>query len=265
MNPAKNEKMRQKVMMKPGVEQARKDLDADPQNPDLWYIYAMALGNAGQHEEAVDAFSQGLIHNPFDADLYFGRGRKHNHCGRFHSAIADLTMAIRIEPEVWTHWYYRATTYNLAGKFAESAADFEDCIHNAEDWERCPMVFWLYTTCVELGDFDGAKKALTLIPDDITPPQMDYGYNRCIQLFKGFLTPENFIEPKDVMEAKILKQPQRWELELNTMYLGLYYYQIFNGNEAAADDALRELMKIPFPNAFGWLRGEPIARRRGLV
>jgi tetratricopeptide (TPR) repeat protein len=265
MNPYKNEKMREKILQsKKTSKEAWDDLQQNLHDPDLWYVYAMALGNEGHHEESVDAFSQALAENPFNSDLYFGRGRKNNHCGRFHSAIADLTMAIRLEPEVWAHWYYRATTYNLNGMFKEAGEDFEHCISVAEEYERCPMVHWLYTTYIELGDMDAARKCLARISADIVPPQMDYGYHRCILLYKGILTPDTFVDIPD-MEKKCLKQPGRINLELNTMYYGLYCFHLLNGENDKADSALRKLIEIAVPNAFGWLRGKVAAEKRGLI
>lgn len=265
ISPQKNEKMRVKVLSKMPSEDAKKQLMEDPHNPDLWYIYAIALGNEGKHEESVDAFSEALVINPFDSDLYFGRGRKHNHCGRFWAALADLTMSIRLESDVWTHWYYRATTYNLNGYFQESIADFHQCIQTAEDFERCPMVYWLYTTYIlELDDKEKALEALKLVSDDVVPPQMDYGYHRSVSLFKGQLSPEEFINIPD-MEQHCLDQPNRVNLELNGMYYGLYAFHTLHGQPEKAKAALENLVKVAVPNTFGWLRGEPVARKMGLI
>jgi tetratricopeptide (TPR) repeat protein len=179
--------------------------------------------------------------------------------------MADLSMAIRLMPENWTFWYYRATTKSLDGRPTEAVEDFEECIKIAEDWERYPLVHWLYTTYViELKDKEKALASLSRISDNAVAPQMDYGYCRCVKLYKGLVTPEQFVDLKD-MEEKCLKHENRINLELSTMYYGLYAYAVCVGDDVLADKALRELLKIGIPEAFGYKRGMVEARKRGIV
>ena len=260
----KNDRMRVKLMMRPTMEEAKKLLEEDPFGAESWYAYGVAVGYEKGPEEAVDAFSEGLIHNPFDADLYFGRGRKQNNAGRFRSALSDFTMSIRLEPYAWCHWYYRATTYNLNGFYKESIDDFMSCLKYSEEYERCPMVHWIYTTALDTGEREKAEEALGWFGDDVKPPQMDYGYHRCVLLYKGILTPETFVDIPD-MEKNCLKQPDRINLELNTMYSGPYPFHMFRGPEQEADDARRKLREIAIPNSFGYMRGSVAAKKRGLL
>ena len=265
MSMAKNDFMRAKLMMRPNLEETRAKLEQAQDDPDLWYELGMALSNGGDNEAAVDAFSRGLSLAPFDPYLYFARGRKRNAAGKFWPAIADLTMATHIDGSLWTFYYYRATAYSLEGMYGEACEDFKTCIRIAEDWECCPMVHWLFTTYVlELKDPKRAEEALKLVPTDIVPPQMDYGYHRCFKLYNGLVTPDEFVDIPDMRE-KCLKQPNRINLELNTMYYGLFAYSVYTGDEARADYALRELMKIAIPQAFGYKKGVVFAKARGLI
>ena len=67
------------------------------------------------------------------------------------------------------------------------------------------------------------------------------------------------------MQEKCLKQPNRINLELNTMYYGLFAYSMYIGDEARADNALRELLKVAVPQAFGYKKGIVFAKKRGLI
>ena len=265
MDMTKNEYMRYKLMMRPEVEETKKKLEERPDDPDLWYELGKAYSRAGDSEASVDAYSRGLAIAPFDPYLYFGRGCRQHVLGRFWPAIADLTMAIRLDDSAWLFHYYRATTYNLEGMYEEACEDFKRCIRLSDPNECCPFVHWLFTSYVlELHDPEKAGEALKLIPDDITPPQMDYGYHRCVKLYKGLVTPEEFVDIPD-MEEKCLKQPNRINLELNTMYFGLYAYSVYTGNEAQGRKALEELMKVAYPGAFGYTKGLKYARELGIV
>lgn len=265
MAQSKNDFMRYKLMMRPDVAQTRQKLEKAPDDPDLWYELGMALSNAGDNEAAVDAFSKGISLAPFDPYLYFARGRKQNAAGRFWPAISDLTLATRLDNTLWTFYYYRATAYSLEGYYEEACEDFKTCIRIAEDWECCPMVHWLFTTYVlELNDRKRAEESLKLIPTDIVPPQMDYGYHRCFLLYNGLIAPDDFVNIPD-MQEKCLKQPNRINLELNTMYYGLFAYSMYIGDEARADNALRELLKVAVPQAFGYKKAIVFAKKRGLI
>lgn len=261
----KNDYMRHMLMMRPDLAETEEKLKTAPEDPMLWYELGMALSNAGRNEDAVDAFSRAIHLEPFNAFFHFSRGRKLNALGYFWPGMADLTLATRIMPENWTFVYYQATARNLRGLYEESIADFKTCASIAEPWERYPFVHWLYTTyLVDLGDRENAVKALELVPDDAVPPQMDYGYCRCVKLYKGFVSKDEFVDIAD-MQEKCLKQENRINLELNTMYYGLYAYAIFTGDEALADHALKELMKVAVPNAFGYKKGVVAAKKRGLI
>ena len=49
------------------------------------------------------------------------------------------------------------------------------------------------------------------------------------------------------------------------MYYGLFAYSMYIGDEARADNALRELLKVAVPQAFGYKKGIVFAKKRGLI
>ena len=92
---------------------------------------------------------------------------------------------------------------------------------------------------------------------------MDYGYCRSVRLYKGLVKPEEFIDIP-AMQKAVLPREKRVELELNTMYYGLYCYWMVHGDQEKAYDAIRELHKIAYPGAFGYTKSIPIAKKLGL-
>ena len=143
--------------------------------------------------------------------------------------------------------------------------DFRQCLNITNPDEQYPLVHWLYTSNCELGKFDEAKKCLDLIDcSKAHAPQMDYGYQRAVQLYKGIVKPEEFINEEEMAKA-VLNRPGRVHLEECGMLYGLYWFQKMNGNDKAAYDAIARLMEIGVPGAFGYTKGIPIAKKLGII
>ena len=259
----KNEFQRNMLMMQPTVEEAKAALEKDDTDAYAWYVYGKALSVKGDPEGAIDAHSHGIAYDPFYAPNYFGRGNKYNTLGKFWAAMADYTMAIQLEPSNWLYWYYRATALNLSGHLEESIDDFRQCLKLTDPKEHYPLAHWIYTTYVELGQYDKAEKSLEEIDATVEPPQMDYGYCRSVRLYKGLVKPEEFIEPD--MKDKVLPRENRVQLEQNAMFYGLYCYWMVHGEPEKAVDAIKELLKVGYPGAFGYSKGLPVAKKLGLA
>lgn len=265
MAMTKNEFMRYKLMMRPNLEEVRAKLEKAPDDAELWYELGMALSNAGEKEASLDAFAHGIGLAPFDPYMHFGYGRKLYAYGYTWPGIAALTLANRLDNTDWTFLYYRATAYSQEAMYEEACEDFKGCLRIADADEGCPLVHWLFTTyLLELNDPKRAEESLHLIPMQVTPPQMDYGYHRCFLLYTGQVSKEEFVNIPE-MQEKCLKQPGRIELELNTMYYGLFAYCVYTGDEEGANNALKELLKIAIPEAFGYRKAIVHARKRGLA
>lgn len=263
MSLSKNEIMRAKLIVTPDLGEAKAALDQE-HTCDTWYNYGMALVNAGKSEEAINAYSQGLVENPFAPILYFGRGRRFIGPKLYDRAIADFTMAIRLDPEVYSYWYYRAVTNNLAGNYEAAVSDFRRAMEQTEPFERYGLIDWIFTSYVELGDMEKARAVLDEIGDDLPEPKIHYGYKRRVRLYKGLIDPENFVDIEDI-KKHLIPQKNRMQLEVTTLLFGLYVYYIYKGNDAKANETLLELLKDPYPGAFGSIKAEKAAKDRGLI
>ena len=265
-NPEKNEERRHLLMMQPTMEEAQALIEKDETDAKAWYVYGKALGLKQDHEGAVEAYSRGIACDPFYAPNYFGRGcRKSSLKNSYWSAVADLTMAIRLEEDNWLNWYYRATFHYKAGNMEDAIHDFQMCLKYTAENEHYPLIYWIYTIYVDLGEYEKAEKALELMPDaTIEPPQMDFGYCRSVRLFKGMVSPEEFIDIP-LMERSVLKRENRVNLELTGMYYGLYCYWMLHGDEKKALEAIHAVLKIPYPGAFGYERAVALAKKLGIV
>ena len=224
----------------------------------------MALGLEGRNEESLEAYSHGIMYAPFYAPNYFGRGRRHNGMGHYYAALADFTMAIQLDPSVWTYWYYRATAENMHGDLDASLSDLEECIPLTIPSQRYVIVHWLYTTYAEKGDYAKAEASLDYVDGIVECPKRNYGYRRSVQLYKGIVKPEEYINEEE-MKKVVLDQPGRVHLEENGMLYGLYWYWMIHGDEKKAYDAIAQLQKVAVKGAFGYTKSIPIARKLGII
>lgn len=263
-NKEKNDEQRRMLMMTPTIEEAEALVKKDDTDPYAWYVMGKALGCANKSEEAIIAFSKGISYAPFYAPNYFGRGNRYNRNYEYWKATADYSVAIQLDPSNWTYRYYRATALNLNGDIEDSIPDFRDCLDYMDEHEHYPIVHWLYVSYAELGDYKKAEESLSLIADDVVPPQMDYGYCRSVKLYKGLVSPEEYID-EEQMAKEVLPTPDRVRLEENSMLYGLYWYWMIHGDENKANAAIKRLTEIAYPGTFGHTKSLPIARRMGFI
>ncbi|MCL6584184.1 MAG: M48 family metalloprotease [bacterium] len=130
----------------------------DPNNPDLLYGLALALGKIGRQKEALDFFQKCLSLNPNDQDAlrdmgislfrqgeyakaqksleqavqvnhedflafhYLGRTLKEMH--QPDEAIAKLTQSKELEPEFADNYYYLGLLFQQKGKIREAHENF---------------------------------------------------------------------------------------------------------------------------------------------
>lgn len=259
------ERLLQKQLLDPDQAEVERKLADRPNDPDLYYELGMSLFRSGEYPAADDAFSHGLALDPFEPWLRFGRGRCRSKMGKNWEALADFEYVCRLDTDNRAFRYYMATTEYDMGLYEEAAGDFRICVDLAEQSERYPLVTWLYLTyLLELKDPVKAKQALELVEDGVEARQMDYGYRRCVELFKGHIDPENFVDLED-MEKNCLKKPGRIELEQYMMYYGLYAYSVMIDDEAMGREALLTIMKRKPSPAFGYTLARKKAKELGLI
>ncbi len=263
-NQKKTDEISNFLMMKPSMEEAEVLLKKDETDPYAWFTMGMALGLAHKNSESLEAYSKGLMYSPFYAPLYFGRGRRHNSMGEYYAALSDFTMAIQLDPSVWTYWYYRATAENIHGDLDASISDLEECIPLTIPSQRYVIVHWLYTTYAELGDYKKAEESLEYVDGIVECPKRNYGYRRSVQLYKGLISPEDYIDEEEMAKV-VLDQPGRIQLEENGMLYGLYWYWMIHGDEKKAYDAIKRLQEVAVKGAFGYSKSIPIAKKLGII
>jgi len=154
---------------------ADKAISLDPSLAEAHAARGVALGNDGQHEEAVDAFSRALAVNPndFDANLLFARYRVTQ--GDLEQSVPLFQRAVEIQPDDWQSPLLLDSVLQALGRFKEGEHYARLGIKRAEEAMRLhpensrPAQLGA-PTLARLGETERAKewleRALFLDPDE---------------------------------------------------------------------------------------------------
>jgi len=82
-----------------------------------------AYVGAGQYQQAVESYNEGIRLNPKNALAYNNRGGAYTQLGQYDPAIADYGEALRIDPQYANAYFNRALAYASSGRFAEAWQD----------------------------------------------------------------------------------------------------------------------------------------------
>jgi Flp pilus assembly protein TadD len=84
----------------PGVAHLRRAVEADPALWRAWNALGSHYDSKGQWETASEAYAKALTQRPDEATIYNNRGFSLFMQGRLDEATADLSRAVRLDPEL---------------------------------------------------------------------------------------------------------------------------------------------------------------------
>lgn len=258
----KNLMMRDRLVNAPALEDAKASLEKE-HTASNWYDYGMALSKAKRSDDAIDAYSQGLVEFPFSALLYFGRGRRYMGTS-YEQAIADFTMAIQLEGAVNLYWYYRAVCHNMCGNFEQAIYDFRQALRYAQPEDCYSMYDWIFSSYVEMGDMESARKLLQDAPDDQDVPDMDWDYKCRVRLYKGLRKPEEMLNLEEIRQH-VSDSDDDLKLDVVTLRYGMFIYYTYIGDLEKGNEQLLAIVKDPFEGAFATTKARQYAKARGLI
>lgn len=244
-------------------EQAlREKLQQNPKDDTLWLELGMEYVAQDAYQEAVDAFSNGLIQNPFSKDCYRERGRKYISLQKYAQAVADFTIASRFDPYDNEHWYYQGVSAYLGEMYDRAIEAFPKAIEcmkrqGVEEWVAA--VDWLWITYQTTGQKEEAARIIETVDEDTPVIPRSVSYKRRVLLYKGIIKPEDFID------REALKTTDRPELYLISELFGLgnYYESIGEGEKAIA--CWKEARDVPtWHSSFAYQLAAKRLKERGL-
>ena len=112
------------------LEDARKGLELDPQNPGQYLRrIGAALMGLNRMEEAIQVFSQAIVLAPNDEGTIYNRAVCYLRMGQLESAIKDFDRVIALDSDWAWAYYQRSIAYEQSGDIAQASKDIDAALH----------------------------------------------------------------------------------------------------------------------------------------
>lgn len=195
-------------------------LKEDPQNYYLWAARGVVCSSA---EEAIDSYSMAIQIRPLAPNMYFNRGRRFMSLNRYCQALADLRVAVHLDPEDGWKWHFYGVALYFLDRYEEAAEAFNRAI-DANNRNHVPLipfdVDWLWNCYGQMKDEKRQAECLKQVGPDTEVLDTEESYGRRLKLYNGYMSAEEFlsgIDYEDHVEAA------------NQLYgLANYYYYILH-------------------------------------
>lgn len=237
-------------------------VEKTPADDKGWLALGMEYVKQDEFEKAVEAFSRGIIANPFNKDCYRERGRKYISLHKYTQAVADFTFASRLDPYDNEHWYYQGVAAYLGEMYDRCIEAFPkaiECMKRQHVDEWLAAVDWLWITYQTLGDKDSAAQIITMVDEDTPCIPRSLSYKRRVLLYRGHIKPEEFLD------REALKTTDRPNLYLISQLFGLGNFYDSIGEHDKATECFLEAREVPdWHSSFAYQLTCKRLRERGL-
>lgn len=241
-----------------GVRHLRIAFGNRPDDPVIAFNLATALTELGQYEDALGVVSEALAARDATMRLQRLRGFLHQTLRDFPAAVAAYERVVAAAPDDWESWNNLGNARRQNGEFE---AGIEALGRAVEINPRSPPARMnLATALIAADEPEKAELELRRMAEDF--PTDTRALRERHALLKSQGRDEEALEP--ILEA-VRRDPADLEL-----LLGLASHQLLLLNNAAAEQAYREVVRRDPPNALGNLglavvfeltnRGEDLAR-----
>ncbi|MBA2666653.1 MAG: tetratricopeptide repeat protein [Trueperaceae bacterium] len=166
------------AMAQASVAESRAAVQERPTDPDAWTRLGNALYEAGEAEDAKDAYLEAIAVDYLAGDAHFGLGLVEFGRGDFQAALFAFNEVTRLFPDRFDGHFNRAVTLARLRRPADAAAAFERALEegaaSASGQDRLNAYIGLAGQLVAIAAFDRAAdaygEALVLSPDDADLP-----------------------------------------------------------------------------------------------
>ena len=247
-------------------EAAKKDYEADPGNADKLIWYGRRAAYAGDFQEAIRIFSEGVKKFPADARILRHRGHRYITTRQFDKAIADFEKAYaliagkkdEIEPDGAPNArniplttlgsnirYHLGLAYYLKHDWKKALRFYGEEVKLADnDDRRIAANYWYYQILRRMGEEEKAANFLKTVPEK---PELieNETYWRALRMDKGEIT-----------EAEAMKDGANSPAGVAVAY-GVANYHLINGDKAGAFERMGAIVdNTPGWAGFGYIAAE---------
>lgn len=253
------------------LAQAEQTLAANSKDPEALIWVGRRLGYLWRFNDAIAAFSKGIVLYPDNPKFYRHRGHRYLTTRQFAKAQADFEKATalikgkpdEIEPDgapnpagkprstlQFNIWYHLALAHYLQGDYARAYAAQVECMKVSNNDDSVVATSdWMWMTLMRLNRKADAAKVLERIA-----PQMDIlenqAYHRRLLMYKGVETPASLLDTTTADPTQIATQGY-----------GVANYYLVTGERAKATELFEKIVGGTGWNAFGFIAAEADLQR----
>ncbi len=208
------------------------------ENPEDYFLWCAKGVMATDLDVAIESYSTALSIRPLSPNTLYNRARKYMSQGRYVEALADFALSTLLDPDDGWKWHFYGVGLYFANRFIEAAETFAKAIAINEKNGVPLLPFdaeWQWNCYCKAGDLEAASRCIAGVTPDTPVVESESTYKRRILLYRGLLTPEEFLEGIDESDC----------LEAANQLYGLanYYYYI-KKDTAASLKYLDEVLAI---------------------
>lgn len=243
-------------------EEKYRNNDQDPDNI-IWYGRFTAY--AGNYQDAINIFSEGIGKFPDDARFYQHRGHRYITIRKFDEAIKDLEKASEliqddpneIEPDGIPNaqnipisslhgniWYHLGLAYYLNGDLARALTAYVNCLRSTNnDDNLVSATHWIYTILCRTNEKDDLSLILSQISDQLNVIE-NHSYYQLCRLYKGDISPDEAI--RDIPEGSAK----------DAIDYGIARWYACKGDADRSQELLYDILSRPGWSSFGYIAAE---------
>lgn len=232
-------KQRKKTIMSM-EEKLEAELRVAPQDHAKWVQLGQAYFDT-DFRKAHACFSRALALEPFNAQDRLNRGRKSLSMDAFEEALADFSLAVRLDPQDGFKWHYLGNACFFLERFDAAIACYMEAMKchrkNGVALEP-PAIDWIWMSYMRSGKPDEAQVFVREHTNpDIPVEDSDLSYKKRILLYAGYTPVETYI--KEVVNYDD-------ELDAITELYGVVnYYKYIQPDACRAARYVADILKYP--------------------
>lgn len=210
-------------------------LAADPGNYFLWCAKGVM---ATDLDVSIESYSQALALRPLSCNTLYNRARKYMSQGRYVEAVADFALSTLLDPDDGWKWHFYGVALYFTDRLEAAARTFARAIAVNEKNGLHLLPFdaeWQWNCYCKAGALEAAGQCIASVTEDTPVVETESTYKRRILLYRGLLTPEEFLAGID--------ESDRLEAANQRYGLANYYYYI-KKDTAASLKYLDEVLAI---------------------
>lgn len=223
------------------VRIATRMIEADPKEPNNYFLRARFHELMGQREAALKDYDTLLEVAPDAAEVHYHRAVVHFLLGHVEAAAADFDKLAAAQPDKMATLWQRGIALYYAGRYEDGRKQFE--LHRTVNPNDVENSVWHFLCVAREKGIEEARKQMIPVTGDMRIPMAEV-----FDLFAGTGSPEKVMARVESAKADSVAQPA-YVLYAH-LYLALYFE--ITGNETLRRTHLQKAVDTNLKNEYMW-------------